>query len=148
MERESFLDFPPETYSAFNVNDIGLLITSSDEKICVNSSLFEKGGIELNVHLVSPRILTESDSESREKTTSFNSSSPLLETIMLALSIIPALNIRELCCVILELFLSIALSITKTFLASSILKTDSGGLGDIINPTEVSKIFLFPYASL
>ena len=96
---------------------------------------------------MSPRSLTESDSDLREKTTFFSSSFPLLETIILALSIIPARSISVSFFVVLEVIVSVlvlVLLVSKIFLASSILKTDSGGFGDIINPTEVSKFFLLP----
>src|ERR687894_553484 len=151
MLRESVLDCLPDMYSAFIVNSIGVAITSSAAKTWVESSCFDSAFIELNVHLESPSILTESKEESRERTTSFSMVSPLFETKNVTSSILPAFNKIESSPFLLS-SLSKSLILPRfevvTVFTGLILKTDSGGFGDITMPIDLSVVNLVPYASL
>ena len=107
--------------------------------------------MELNVHLESPSIFTESIEESRERTTSLIGVSPLFETKNVTSSIFPAFNKIESCPPVLSSLLTL-LALPRfevdIVFKGLILKTDSGGLGEITMPIDLSVVVLVPYASL
>src|SRR5919106_845432 len=144
MLRESILDCPPDMYSASIVNSIGVAITSSAAKTLVDSSCFDDAFIVLNVHLESPSIFTEFRDEPRERTTSLSVVPPLFETKNVTSSIFPALSKIESS--FLELLALSKSEAAVIVLTGLILKTDSGGLGEITIPIDLSVVIIIPYA--